>query len=213
MPLPHRLRPRRLTLIAGLSLIAAAGPAWADEGLTTRSGVLPLTDDGRLTACQAPFEAVRADPEYSGGRRVRLEGRLLVVGPGQGQPGVVVELRTHAPDDPADAEGAAPARVVLRDGDQDNAAERYTGNGAEAAGGGSFIFTLGPVTRAAVRSAAGDGRFTLAYAQTADGPLAPLTIDLTVKRRTMGRGVDQDPASPQALTDCLRRLRLDAILH
>jgi hypothetical protein len=196
-----------------LSSILLATPCAADEGLTTRSGVVPLSEEGRLTACQAPFEAVRGDPEYSGGRRVRVEGRLLVVGPANAQAGVIVELSIHGPDDAADAPGESPADLELRSAGRSSAAERFTGEGSASDDGRRFIFTFGPVTRAVLRGAMQDGRFTLAYAKTAGGPLAPLTIDLTVKHRNFGGAGDQDPGAPQALSDCLRRLRLAPVIQ
>jgi hypothetical protein len=194
---------------AGMALaLLAVGSPRADEGLTTRSGVVPMTDEGRLVGCQAPFEVVRADPENNGGRRVRIDGRMSVISPG-GTPGLMLQLAAHGPDDGPDVDGVSPALVVATDGGKDSAAERYLKDGAPADGDGLFIYMLGPVTEAALRGAASDGRFSLAYALREGGPMAPLTVDLTVKRRAFGGAGERDPGAPQAFADCLRRLRLD----
>lgn len=198
---------RRLAVLAGLLALAAVASARADEGLTIRSGVVPLVDEGRLTACQAPFEVVRSDPEYSGGRRVRIEGLLAVIAPAGSAPGVMLRMNAHGPDAGADDEGAPPAIAAPADGGKAALDERYVRDGAVEEPG-FFIFTLGPVTKAVLRGAAGDGRFSLVYALKDGGPMAPLTVDLTVKKRPFGGAGERDPGAPQAFADCLRRLRL-----
>ncbi len=192
-----------LAVVAALSVGAGGVPAWADEGLTMRSGVVPMNEQGRLTGCQAPFEAVRSDPEYSGGRRMRVEGKLMIITPGGKGAAVLLELSVHAPDDAADAEGAMPTALVLKDGAQDNAGERLSQQTYED-GQPLYVYGVGPVTGAVLREIASEGRFTLGYSLK-DGPMAPVTIDLTVKRRATG---ERDPGAPQAFGDCLRRLRL-----
>ena len=199
----------RLKWMAGAALaaaaMAAAPMAQADEGLTTRSGVIPMVDNGRLVGCQAPFEVVRADPEYSGGRRVRVEGRLSVISP-SGTAGVMLQMAVHGPDDAEGADGTVPAVLVIRDGAADSSAERY--HPEDKSDDTPLIYTLGPVTRAALSGAVADGRFTLAYALREGGPMAPLTVDLTVTKRSFGGAGERNPGAPQALADCLRRLRL-----
>ena len=198
--------------LTGLLLLAAIGPARADEGLTTRAGVVPMVDNGHLVGCQAPFEVVRADPEYSGGRRVRVEGRMSVIAPTSQSVEVMLQMSVHAADEAAGAEGVLPASLMLRDGTSDSRAERFAPPG-ERGDPDLYLYNLGPVTRAALTGAADDGRFTLAYALKADGPMAPLTVDLTVKRRAFGGGGESDPAAPRAFADCLRRLRLGELTH
>jgi hypothetical protein len=169
-----------------------------------------MVEDGRLVGCQTPFQVVRADPEYSGGRRVLVEGLMAVIMPPGSSPGVMLRLAVHGPDDAEGAEGAAPDTAAPADGAKNGLEERYHREGAE--GGeepGLFIYKIGPVTGAALRAAASDGRFSLVYALKPGGALAPLTVDLTVKRRPFGAGGERDPGAPQAFADCLRRLRLD----
>lgn len=197
---------------AALVLLALAAPApmstaWADEGLTTRSAVVPMVDNGRLVGCQAPFEVLRGDPEYSGGRRVRVGGRLSVISP-EGRAGVMLQLFAHGPDEGDGGEGTAPLSLVLRDGAADNAAERHHPQDPREDDPALFLFNLGPVTSQALRGAAQDGRFTLAYALKDSGPMALLTVDLTVRNRTTG---ERAPGAPQSFADCLRRLRLDEL--
>jgi len=203
---------RRLLAAALLGLLTAGGgSAVADEGLTTRSGVVPMMEDGRLIGCQAPFEVVRADPEYSGGRRVRVTGLMAVIKPPGSAPGVMLRMAVGGPDDGADVDGVPPDLAALADGPANSLEERYRKDGQTQEGGdsGLFIYAMGPVTEAALRGAASDGRFSLVYALKPGGPLAPVTVDLTVKRRDFGGGGERAPGAPQAFTECLGRLRLD----
>ncbi|MDB5431099.1 MAG: hypothetical protein JWP35_2215 [Caulobacter sp.] len=198
-----------LAVVAALSVGACGFAARADEGLTLRSGIVPMNEQGRLTGCQAPFEAVRSDPEYSGGRRMRVEGKLSVITPGGKAAGVLLQLVVHAPDDAADADGVTPIVLMLKDGERDNSAERYPQQTDED-GGPLYVYGMGPVTEATLRQIASEGRFTLAYALKDGGPLAAVTIDLTMKRRVTG---ERDPGAPQAFADCLRRLRLGDLIR
>jgi hypothetical protein len=204
------VRMRLAAAALALALGMGGGLAAADEGLTTRSGVVPMVEDGRLIGCQAPFQVVRADPEYSGGRRVLVEGLMAVIMPPGSSPGVMLRMVVHGPDDAEGAAGKAPDVAAPADGGKTGLEERYRKEGADGADdSGLFIYTLGPVTEAALRGAANDGRFSLVYALKAGGALAPLTVDLTVKRRAFGGAGERDPGAPQAFAECLRRLRLD----
>jgi hypothetical protein len=203
----------RIAMAAGaLAALLAGGAARADEGLTTRSAVGPMNDAGRLVGCQAPFEVVRADPEYSAGRRVRVNGRLSVISPPGSGPAVMLQLSVHGPDDAEDADGSPPLALVLTDGGRDSAGERLSRT-AQPDEGDFVLYSLGSVTEAALRGIVADGRFSLAYTLREGGRPAPLTVDLTVKRREFGGAGERDPGAPQAFAECLRRLRLDSLTH
>jgi hypothetical protein len=181
-------------------------PARADSGTTLNAAVAPVIRAGSLEGCAINFDAVRQDTEYNRGELVYVSGSLNFLAiPGK-VPWFSLKLGIKPLSGGAQAEYQKPADAYLLNGFTTNAAERITAFDGETPGFRIFGFKVGDEGMKAIEKVGETGKLHVGYAMRVGGMVAPLTIDLRMKRLDLDNPSKSETAvsAPLEWFDCMK---------